>query len=81
MIESEVNKSLCLYIRQDYSKPRQEEIARLKKAIVESNSALEKKTRQIKELEDSQLKNLELLGALERFIDTERKANEGRSVR
>ena len=52
---------------------------RLKNAIKEANSSLEKKTRQIKDLEETQLRNLELVGALERFIDTEKKANENRS--
>ena len=54
---------------------------RLKNAIKEANSSLEKKTRQIKDLEETQLRNLELVGALERFIDTEKKANENKPRR
>ena len=73
-----MNKNLCLYIRQDYSKSRQEEILRLKNAIKEANGAIEKKIRIIKDLEDGQLKNLELLGALDRFIEVEKKNNDTR---
>ena len=51
---------------------------RLKNAIKEANSNTDKKIRVIKELEDGQLKNLELLGALDRFIEIERKNNDTR---
>ena len=73
LTESEVNKNLCLYIKQDYSKTRQDEIQRLKASIKQKSSSIDKKVKQIKELEESQLRSIELLGALDRFIDIEKK--------
>ena len=49
--------------------------------VREENSSLENKNGQIKDLEETQLRNFELLGAKARFIDTEKKPKDNKPRR
>lgn len=69
--EQALNKELGLYIREDYSKSRQDEIKKLQESIEEMNQGIEKKIQRIKEIEEKQVRNMELSGALDRFLNLE----------
>lgn len=67
-MEKEINKDYGLFIRQDYSRSRIEEFQKVKNSIKEINLKIEAQVKEIKDYEENQLKQLEILGALDRFI-------------
>ena len=72
ILEKERNKELGVYVKQDYTMSRKDEIKRLLKEIKEVKKSLKSRQGKLESGEERQLKYIHTLSALNRFVEEEK---------